>query len=220
MSNSKLFLKKPFLCESRATIYRLYSVGIYLFYSQHARTHNRILPETFTVWKDTVAWSAGASRHLLKHCKTLPCVRWTNQGWACKKKAENSQAALHLCTCQGVTWVSACNHVHPATRSHPVIHWSSCCLVLYSVWGHRPCSERSTTPSLIWDIGLGEALIPKARLCFKNWNLSEFSEVPCSAVCWTTTGHNFGSSSFFSEKIQRNISRLKHKRSLVKAGMQ
>lgn len=68
--------------------------------THHSLPHNRVngcFPEIYNGsihCVDTVAlWSADTSCHLLLHCKTLPCVGWTNQAWACKN-AENSLAAL------------------------------------------------------------------------------------------------------------------------------
>lgn len=85
--------------------------------------------------------------------------------------------------------MSAGNHVHPPTRSQPLVHGAVCFLVLDSVGGHSTFfSVPRTTLSLIWNIGMGNSLTPlKYDSISKAEIWVSFSEVPCGAVL---SGHN------------------------------
>lgn len=83
-------------------------------------------------------------------------------------------------TCQGVTGVSALNHVQPATPTQPIVRGTRY-FVFYSRRSHSAFfPEQSNTPSLIWNIGQGRYCHPLRHDCILKTEIQHCSLWCCS----------------------------------------
>lgn len=140
--------------------------------------------------------------HLPEHYKTVKCVRWTNQGWACKRQKTLKLSFRHI-RLQHLSRGYLSVSLKPRAASSTQLAYPAWHLVLFSALFWEIPSSPSTQnriPLHLWFKILGwEVLLPCRHACIsKNWNLSEFFWSSLwSCFFWTTTGHKSGSSSLF-----------------------